>query len=428
MSMKMRALLMLIAAAATVSLSACGGGYTCNVTFGASTCNQSGSGIGTTGGSGGGGGGGGGGKATAYAFAVDQGGTLDGYTLSASAGTFAATSSYTAPAVPANDPGVGMVVAQGQFVYAIFELEDKILGWSLDSTTGSLTPLSGFPVSMTLNLPIVTYNQYNLATNPAGTLLFISDSGGNEVFVFQISSSGGLTAVTGSPFATPIEPGNLTTDGLGKYLYVGLDGSHTGALVVGYSIGSGGALTEIPGSPFTTPVWQLQGDASGNYLVGTSGNTLSLTGSDDNHLYVYSIVQTGSNAGAISAVTGSPFTTVYSPFTIAVQPASSGGEFVYSLSVNDDGTSYNPIEGYSLDTTSGALTAITGSPFSNLASGYWGQFDQSGAYLFAYSTGNSGSGTLTQIGALTVGSDGSLTQPISSLTLATPGYWVVTDP
>ncbi len=65
-------------------------------------------------------GGGGTNTATAFAFAVDQAGKIDGYTLTSGAGTFASTSSYTAPVVPTNDPGYGMVVAQTKYLYAGF--------------------------------------------------------------------------------------------------------------------------------------------------------------------------------------------------------------------------------------------------------------------------------------------------------------------
>jgi hypothetical protein len=128
---------------------------------------------------------------------------------------------------------------------------------------------------------------------------------------------------------------------------------------------------------------------------------------------------------------GSPYTTTYSPFTIAAQPTSSNGEFVYSFSINDAGDGYNAIEGFELDPTTGVLKTITGSPFINLATGHWGQFDQSGANLVAYSSifdPNTGT-TTTQLGPLEVGPTGALTQPITpSLTIKTPGYWVVTDP
>jgi len=435
MRLRDRVLIGLLAVLAMMFLVNCGGSYGCRVTFGSSTCTPSGSGIG---GSSGGGGGGGGGGATAFAFAVDQGGALEGYTLNATAGTFQATPSYIAPTIPPNDPGVGMVVAQTQFVYAAFELENEIFGWSLNSSTGALTLLNGFPMPLSLDAPIVGFNQYNLATNPAGTLLFISNTGANEILVFHISSSGVLTPVIGSPFTTTVgaaavPPGNLTTDGLGKYLYVSENatGTHTGSQVLAYSINSGtGALAVVPGSPFAFPMWQLQGDASGNYLIGTTGKVFFLSGSDDKNLYVFSILPSGANAGAISQV-GSPFQTFNSPFNIAVQPVSSGGEFVYSFSINDTDTGYNPVEGFQLSATgatTGTLTTITGSPFSGIATGPWGQFDQSGANLFVYSSTASSGATVTQLAALSVSSTGVLTQPVSAATFVTPGYWVVTDP
>jgi hypothetical protein len=202
--------------------------------------------------------------------------------------------------------------------------------------------------------------------------------------------------------------------------------THEGGSFAGYTIGSGGVLTLIPGSLVSSGnTWELQGDASGRYLIGTSGNSLSFSGLDDDHLYVFKIDQ---STGVASAAPGSPVATQFSPFTIAVQPASSNGEFVYSFSINDTGTGYNGIEAYQLNTTTGALTKVAGSPFGGVFLGFWGQFDQSGANLLVYSSIFTGTGTLTQLGALAVASDGSLTQPISPATLATPGWWVVTDP
>ena len=374
------------------------------------------------------------GSANAFAFAVDQTGLINGYTLNTTAGTLAATPSFIAPAIPAGDPGVGMVVAQKQFVYAVFEAENKLYGWSIDATTGALALLNGFPLTLTVNAPIVTYNEYNVATSPAGTLLFISDTANSRIFVYQVAATGTLTAVTNSPFTTGlVQPGNLTTDGLGRYLYVtALSSNHQGSGVLGYSIGTGtnvGVLTLLTGSPFNFPMWQLQGDPSGTFLIGTTGSTLHFSGADDNHLYVFNILASGTTPGAISEVAGSPFTTQFSPFNIAVSPAPASGsiEFLYSFSVNDGDTAYNAIEGYQLDTTTGALSAITGSPFTTLATGHWGQFDQSGTLLFVYSDVLGGAAS-TQLAPLAVSSTGLLTQPVPSLTLATAGYWVVTDP
>jgi hypothetical protein len=263
-----------------------------------------------------------------------------------------------------------------------------------------------------------------MITNPAGTLLFVENTSGQVVYVYQIGSGGVLTAVSGSPFPIPLFPGNLATDGLGKYLYVTQDlGGTNSSKVAAFSISSSGSLTSVPGSPFAYPMWQVQGDPSGNYLIGTSSSD---TG--DSHLYVFSIAQSGTSAGAITPVAGSPFTTTYSPFAIAVQP-NSGGNLVYSFSINATDTGFNPIEGYQLSSSTGALTALSGSPFSNLSDGSWAQFDQSGQFLFPHSVvvdENTGVATTT-LGVLDVGSGGILTQPISPVTLANEGFWVVTD-
>src|SRR5580658_2573865 len=434
MAMRFRVLLSVLVVLATMSLVNCEG-YDCGG-FGALPCTSAGTGNGS--GGFGGGGGGGGSSDTVFAYAVDTSNTtMDGYGLNSTAGTFSTISSYTAPALPDSEPGVGMVIAQKQFVYAAFKFGGgSIYGWSVNASTGALTALT--PVAFSLPAPTgLAFNQYNLATNPAGTLLFVSDTELEEIFVFQISGAGALTLV-GSPIVTPFEPGNLATDGLGSYLYVTESmgvGSHVGGTqLLAYSIGTGsnlGVLTPVTGSPFTLSkgMWQVQGEPSGSYLIGTSGNNQDFTGQDDKNLYVFSIQPpTGAAPGAIAQLATSPFPATYSPFNIAVAPTSSGGEFVYSFSINDTDTGYNPVEGFQLNTTTGALTELTNSPFSGLATGHWGQFDQSGAYLFVYSSSLVSGITATQLGVLDVSATGTLTQPISSATLVTPGYWAVTDP
>jgi len=209
---------------------------------------------------------------------------------------------------------------------------------------------------------------------------------------------------------------------LGKYLYVtsGMEG--LGQKVAAYSIGSSGALSAVQGSPFSFNMWQLQGDPSGKYMIGISGRSNALNGLvDDTSLYVFGIQQSGTNAGALTQVSGSPFTTLYAPVNLAVQPVSSNGSFVYSFSVNT--LEPNPIEGYQLDTNSGALTVMTNSPFTNIGSGPWGQFDQSGAYLFIFAATSSSS----SLGVLNVDGNGNLTEPLGPVTLDPTTYFAITD-
>ena len=411
MAMRLRALFSLIALLSTVWLSGCGH-YTCGTTFGNATCSQSSGGPGGTS------------SPTVFAYAVDQSGFMDGFGLNAKAGTFGPVSTFTAPTIAANTGGVGAVVAQGKFLYAVLQDVQQIYGWSIDSS-GNLTALTGFPMSVPLSgIAGTTYNQQVVITNPTGTLLFISEFSTEQILVYQISSTGTLTAATGSPFSTlpaGLEPQNMAMDGQGRFLYVSEDsGDHSGVFVVGYSVSSTGVLTEIAGSPFNIPIWQMQGEPSGNFMIGISGKTQSIFGSDDKNLYVYSINQT---TGALSAVAGSPFATVYAPFNIAVQPKSVNGEFVYSFSLDDTGSGTNPIEGYQLNTTTGALSVISGSPFTLSTPTAFGQFDQSGNYMFIYS----GVAPNVSLGVVNVAASGALTETLPTTSLSSGGYFAVSD-
>src|SRR5271169_129305 len=432
MTMRVRTVLMLIVALTVMGSASCDH-YNCpsGATFGNSSCTASGSGLGTGNGTG---------SATAaFAFAIDQAGTIDGYTLNTTAGTFDATTGFTAPTVPTNSGGVGMVVAQKQFVYAGFGSVGQIYGWTMDAT-GGLTAISGSPFAAPFLADFgAGVGEASMITNPAGTLLFFSITALNEIYVFQIGSGGVLTQATGSPFTIPFPftPLNLATDGAGNYLYVvnGDFSTHTGSGIAAFVIGSscataGGVctLTSVPGSPFSTPayaMWLVKGEPTGQFLIGTSGNTVVYSGVDDLHLYTFSITQSGANAGAIASA-GS-VVTQYSPYSIAVQ-SNANGNLVYSFGFNDTATAFNPVEGYGISST-GTLSADIGSPFSGVANGSWGQFDQSGAFLLAYCSylATSTNAITTLLGPIEVGTGGALTQPISTLTLATPGFWVVTD-
>jgi 6-phosphogluconolactonase (cycloisomerase 2 family) len=302
----------------------------------------------------------------------------------------------------------------------------QIYGYTVGAS-GSLTALSGFPVSAPLTgIGSASYNQQVVITNPTGTLLFISEFGNDQILVYQISSTGALTLATGSPVSTVpagLQPQNMAMDGKGKFLYVTSEsGDHAGSVVAVYSVSSAGALTlaSTPAQTLLPCCWEMQGEPSGNFMVGISGETLSIFGSDDNHIYVYGINQT---TGLLIAVTGSPFTTTYSPFNIAVDPVSANGEFVYSFSINDTATTDNPIEAYQINTTTGALTVVSGSPYSGVTASPWGQFDQSGGFLFLYA----GVAPDFELGVSTVGTNGSLTESVSTTPLTTSGYWAVTD-
>ena len=73
--------------------------------------------------------------------------------------------------------------------------------------------------------------------------------GGNDVSAYTINASTGvLTPVTGSPFATGVSPFSVTTDPSGKFLYVANGDSGTvSAFVIDATTG---ALAPVANSPF----------------------------------------------------------------------------------------------------------------------------------------------------------------------------------
>jgi len=415
MTMRVRTTLAVAMTLAVMGLAGCDH-YVCSATFGDSSCAASPGGVSPGGGSGSS-------NATAYAYHADQAGGVDGYVLDETAGTFLSIASYVAPPVPANLGSVGLVVAQGKYLYAVFQDLQQIYGWTIGSD-GSLTAITGLPLSVSLTIGSPTYSEDVVITNPAGTLLFISEAGANDILVYQINSDGTLTLAPGSPFTTTgVEPQNMGMDGLGRFLYVSEDsGDHSGSFIGAYTVSSAGLLQAI--GTFTQPLWEMKGDPTGQYLIGISGNVAGLSGTDDPNIYVYNI---NSTTGAISAVPNSPFLTLNPPFQIAVQPASTSGALIYSFSYN----AVNPIEGYQLNTTTGAVAVVAGSPFTGLSSSAWGQFDPSGNYLFFYNGEGATGGTTTTrsgVNAYVVPSTGNLgTIDGPGVLFSTLGYWAVAD-
>jgi 6-phosphogluconolactonase (cycloisomerase 2 family) len=248
-----------------------------------------------------------------------------------------------------------------------------------------------------------------MIANPAGTLLFALDQTNDQVYVYTIGTGGVLASATNSPMALPsgFQPFNLAVDGLGKYLYVSNDTGLRTTEVATYSIGSNGALAAV-GPPILSPIRQMQGDASGKFMIGTSGGFFF--NNNDNTLYVGTIGQSG-------VLTVTPTTITGVPAGVAVQP-NAGGNIVYAFDF--PGSAGNgSIEGFQFDLSTGALTPIAGIT----ASGANGQFDPSGKYLFVVAASN---GIASAVDAYSVSASSALTTPVATVGWA-PGGWQPVD-
>lgn len=151
------------------------------------------------------------------------------------------------------------------------------------------------------------------------------------------TGSGSLTPLPGSPYSTGANPSALASAYLYQYLYITNSGDQS---VTGYKIGSGGALTTIPGSPFPTGTrpLSLTFDHSQRYVyVANSGSS---------NIWAYQI-----NPGTGSSpVSGSPFNSGSQPQTIVTSSS-----WVYTNTTAG-------VSAYQVNSSTGALTEIPGSP------------------------------------------------------------------
>ena len=395
MTIKFRVFLILMVALATMWTTGCNH-YTCGLTFGSSTCSSTGTTGVTTGSTG---------TPVAFTYFLDQG-QIGGTVLDTS-GNFSLIPNFVVPPGPAGGSG-GMVIVQKKWMYLALAGGLQVNAYAINGTDGALTTISGSPFP--------SIDSDFIASDPAGNFLFLLGADDDEVTVFAINQTDGSLTKVGAFSAGVGFAEQATTDGLGKYLYV--TAGNLGTTVAVFSINSTtGSLTPIPNSPFSISIAQLTSEPTGKFLLGITGNGAVNGFGSDNHVYVYSIAQSGAQAGAISPVTGSPFATTYIPDYLVVAP---NGNFVYTFNETVSGTS--PMEGFQFNSGSGQLTPLTGSPFLTLTATD-GRFDQNGAYLFLDSLG-----TLSVLNVDTT--TGALT---SSVTNAIPDAgagldWAVTDP
>jgi hypothetical protein len=151
-----------------------------------------------------------------------------------------------------------------------------------------------------------------------------------------------------------------------------------------FSVGFSGALTPVSGSPFTV------GSRPTSVTFSPDGSLLAVT-AGPNDLYVFSV----STSGALTPVAGSPYSV--SASQVVFSPA---GGLLAAVEVNTGVTMFS-VSG------SGALTKVTGSPFKAFgAAASWAAFGPGGSFL-AVSNFSGGvtmysvasSGALTPVGS-----------------------------
>jgi len=320
--------------------------------------------------------------------------------------------SLTLPSFPTSPRPVALTLTPAKnFLYVANLTSNTVSGFTLDHTTGILTPIGTAvpPTPVCANTSICS-NPLSLGVNSTGTFLFVLNQGAvapatpapASISVFSIDATRGLlTPVAGSPFtfASLVAPNPqvLAVSPSAGVLYVSNGPSGT---VSAFSIAGSGALTEIAGSPFPagTNIVGITIDPKGQFLYAADfgGGKISSFS-----------IQSG---GALAAVAGSPFSTGSGPFALATD---SKAAFLFSAEQGAAGVSVFTIN-------AGALTRVTGSPFPLIPSGTplpsFVAVDVSNTFLYV---ANTASGNISEF---TIKPDGTL------VPLATSPFFSVNHP
>lgn len=191
----------------------------------------------------------------------------------------------------------------------------------------------------------------------AGRFAYVANNGLNNiesVSAYSINSTTGLlTAVAGSPFDAGHTPISVAVRPDGKFLYVvnPVGMPQDGALSVFSINNTTGVLTELANSPFTTstPLFQIAIESTGKFAFIPNFTAPSVS--------AFSLDAT---TGVPTPVNGSPFGCVGGPVAIAVDPNS---KFVYAGTQGGGPNNNGAICAYTMDSTTGALSQVLGSPF-----------------------------------------------------------------
>lgn len=213
---------------------------------------------------------------------------------------------------PANSKSVGLESSNLVFADTSTNAVDS---FSVGFANGTLSAISGSPFS--LGTPdggptavALSPGDFLYATEPNGTIVGFGPSS-------EFGSFG--TPLPGSPYPAGVAPAQIAfgSSAVGFVLYASDSGNATGGILA-YSVDSTGALTPIQGSPFPTlagsgPSFVFQGMyVAAGQGQGTQFILVSLTNAAK--VAVFSV---DSNTGALTAVPGSPFAVGKGPATIA---------------------------------------------------------------------------------------------------------------
>ena len=221
----------------------------------------------------------------------------------------------------------------------------NISGFTIDLRSGALGLIASSPFGAESGMD-------SLALTPDGAFLYAVTGNTANLWGYSVDSGGALTPTGLLPTvigASATNSSSVVVDPSGKYVYTTTANSASGN-IYGFTRDSGtGAVTPLPGFP--VPVAGLANkiafDPAGKFLLVTGTSEFSTEGG----IEVFSF---DGSTGALSLVAG-PVQVGNDPAALAVDPS---GKYVFIPNTADA-----TISAFALDSASGALMSVSGSPF-----------------------------------------------------------------
>jgi 6-phosphogluconolactonase (cycloisomerase 2 family) len=281
-----------------------------------------------------------------FMYYIDFNGALHVEDISSADGSLTDSGQTAVVASAVLGANVGVIDPTGRFIYVISDVGNSIYGFSITQTVATDTAHNGAlksiqiitaPTDPTLNSPV------SILTDRAGKYVYVVNNVGNSVSEYAITqtgaSAGALTLLSTTPVSTGAAPFFATTD-VNGHLYVANSGDQT---VSAFSIGSGGVLTQIGSSNFpvataTSTVFNVLTDPTGKYLYVLDSPATA------GHVFAYNL----DSSGAITTQIGTAQVTGQSPIGMAIDPTGA----LLAIDNNLD----NTISLYKVSTSTGAVT------------------------------------------------------------------------
>ncbi len=228
-----------------------------------------------------------------------------------------------------------------KYAYVANFNDNTVSGYLRDATTGALTAVPGSPFA-TGNGPAA------VTVDVTGSCVFVVNFISNNISAYRITpTTGALTQVGGSPFAAGTGPLGISVDVFSELVYVANALSND---VSAYkTLMTTCALTPVSGSPFSDPGVS----APASVVVEQTASFVYVANEFSNNVSGFAITIAG-NFGGLTRISGSPWLAGSWPISVVAVPLST----VHFIYVSNDGS--NNVSGYSYSLSTGALTPVPG--------------------------------------------------------------------